>query len=181
MTSGDPFEELDRELRERMSGEFRRSAEEDEQAARKAVLRARSLADVAFELLGRGDTVAAVVGSRHRFQGTFVHAKGSLATLQTGIGDSVHVNLEGPVTLEVVERSTAGGRSRDPVGAESFMAKLREIELQGHAVDIVLHSVEESIAGRIEAVTKDHVMLITPAATTWFVPIREIAAVVQPR
>ncbi|HEX9855623.1 MAG TPA: hypothetical protein VGC47_09930 [Acidimicrobiia bacterium] len=179
MTTGDPFEELDEELRHRMAGEFRRTAEEDEYAARKAALRSRSLADVAFELLGRGDVVAAVVGSWHRYQGTMSHAKGSLASLTTGIGDSVHLNLEGPVSLEVVERSAAGGRSREPMAAESFMAKLREIELSEHPVDIVLHSVEESIAGRIEAVTKDHVMLVTTDSRTWFVPIREIAAVVE--
>jgi len=172
-TPSDPFEELDRELREAVSGEFRRTAEEDEYTARKSALRARDLPQVAYELLSRGDTVRVTIGSTS-LRGVISHARGTLATVTGGDGAEMHVNLAGPVVLEVVERSQSGGRTREPYGPESFLARLRELELNEAPIEVLTAS-EHRPSGRIEAVGTDHLMLIDE--TDQFVPLVWIGAV----
>ena len=170
----DPIDELGRELREKVAGEFRRTAEEDEHAVRKTALRKRDLAQVAYELLSRGDVVRAIVGA-FALRGVITHARGSLATLTPGEGPELHVNLAGPVVLEVVERSSTGGRSRQPFGPESFIARLREIELTESEVTVYLGVTAETPTGRIEAVAADHIMLI--GDSTHFIAVDSIGAV----
>lgn len=173
-TPTDPFEELDRELREKVGGEFRRTAEEDEFAARKAALRARDLSQVAYELLSRGDTVRVTIGPTS-LRGIITHARGDLATLTTTDGTELHVNLSGPIVLDVVERSSTGGRAREQFGPETFIARLRELELGGAAVEVIVGAAEHMPAGRIEAVAVDHVML--SGESVHFVPIAAVGAV----
>lgn len=172
-TPSDPFEELDRELREAVSGEFRRTAEEDEYAARKAALRSRDLPQVAYELLSRGDAVRVIAGATS-VRGVISHAHGTLATLTGADGAETHVNLAGPVVLEVVARSQSGGRTREPYGPESFLARLREIELNQAEIEVITAG-EHRPAGRIEAVGTDHLMLA--GEVPQFVPLAWIAAV----
>jgi hypothetical protein len=174
MTGNDPFEELGRELREKVGGEFRRSAEEDEFAARKAALRQRDLAQVAYELLARGDSVRVTIGST-QLRGVITHSRGNLATLTTGDSLEMHLNLSGPLLLEVVERSTAGGSSREQYGPETFVARLRELELNQAPVAIYLGFTDFQPAGVIEAVAKDHIMLV--GETTNFIPLAHIGGV----
>ncbi|NND01418.1 MAG: hypothetical protein HKN91_01395 [Acidimicrobiia bacterium] len=172
-TPSDPFEELDRELREAVAGEFRRTAEEDEYAARKSALRGRSLPQVAYEMLSRGDTVRVLIGATS-MRGVISHARGTLATLTGGDGSEMHVNLAGPIVLEVVERSQSGGRARENYGPESFLARLRELELGESQIE-VLTGTDHRPAGRIEAVGADHIMLV--GETDQFVPLVWIGAV----
>ena len=172
----DDFDELSRELRTAVGGEFRRTAEEDEHAARKAQLRSRSLEQVAFELLSRGDTVVLAAGDR-RFQGVIVHSRGDLVTLETAQGEHVHAHLDGPVLLKVIERAATGGRGRDRYGAESFLARLREIELDEVPVELVAPGTGEVVAGALAAVTKDHVMINGDHGEAWFIPLDQIAAI----
>jgi hypothetical protein len=175
MDSG--FDELDHHLRQSVGGEFRRQAEEDEYAARKGALRRRTLDQVAYELLGRGDTVAILAGER-RFRGVVAHANRDLLTLVTSPGDQVHVNLGGPVAIHVVERAATGGKGRDRFGPESFLARMREIELSELTVEIVSPPTGGPVTGRIEAAASDHLMVIGEDDTTWYLPLATIAAVV---
>ena len=170
----DPIDELGRELREKVAGEFRRTAEEDEHAVRKSALRKRDLAQVAYELLSRGDVVRAKVGE-FALRGVVTHARGSLATVTPDDGPELHVNLAGPVLLEVVERSNTGGRSRQPFGPESFIARLRELELTETPLAIYLGFTSVTPVGRIEAVAADHIMLV--GDSTHFVAVAAIAGV----
>jgi len=179
MSDRDDFAELERlgdELRQQVGGEFRRTAEEDEYAAAKAQIRARSLENVAFELLSRGDAVAVTIGGAP-LQGTVIHAKGDLMALQTPHGDRIDVHLGAHLAIHVLERSTAGGRSRDRHGAESFVARLRELELEATPVVLTTPPAGGSVIGVIEAVTSDHVMLNDPESGTWYLPLAAIAAV----
>lgn len=170
----DPFEELDRELRERVGGEFRRTAEEDEYTARKAALRARDLAQVAYEMLSRGDTVRLTIGT-NSVRGVITHARGTLATLAAADGTAVHANLAGPIVIDVVERSTAGGRAREQFGPESFIARLRELELASADVEVIVGHSDLNPSGRIEAVGKDHLMIVAEHAS--FIPLAWVGAV----
>lgn len=170
----DPLAELDQELRERVGGEFRRTAEEDEYTARKAALRHRTLAQVAYELLSRGDTVRVSIATTS-FRGVITHARGSLATLTVAEGSEVHLNLGGPLTLDVVERSATGGRTREQFGPETFVARLRELELAEAPIEAVVGFGDVRPAGVIEAVSEDHLMLI--GETTSYVPLAWVGAV----
>ncbi len=174
----DPLDELRSELRSSVGDEFRRTAEDDEQAARHIRLRSRSLADVAHELLSRGDTVQLNFGSE-RFVGVVTHADGTLATLQTQDGDEIHVNLEGPIAIRVTRRSTSGGRSADPLGPDSFLARLRQLELDEATAILAVPTMGESIAAKIEAVAIDHVMVTDLSSQTWYIPFHQIAAVMR--
>lgn len=173
-TPTDPFEELDRELREKVAGDFRRTAEEDEFTARKAALRKRDLPLVAYELLSRGDTVRAMIGTSS-LRGVITHARGTLATMTAADGTAVHLNLDGPIVIDVVEKSATGGKARDQFGPESFVARLRELELNEVEVEVVVGFGSENPVGTIEAVGVDHVMLGVENPT--FVPLTWIAAV----
>jgi hypothetical protein len=171
------FDELEQELRESVGGEFRRQAEEDEYAARKGVLRKRTLDQVAYELLARGDTVAVIAGER-RFLGIVAHANRDLLTLVTPQGDQVHVNLGGPIVLQVAERAPVGGKGRDRFGPESFLARMRELELSVLTVEIVAPPAGDPISGRIEAAASDHLMVIGETDRPWFIPLTSVAAVI---
>ncbi len=171
----DPLDELRSELRSQVGGEFRRAAEDDELAAQQRHLRNRSLADVAHELVARGDTVQISFGGE-RFVGTVIYARGTLATLETQDKDEVHINLEGPVVLRVTRRATDGGRTPDPLGPESFVAKLRQLELEGGAVLLSLPEQGQSVRCRIDAVATDHLMATDLADQTWFIPFHQIAS-----
>lgn len=171
---GDPFEELDRELREKVGGEFRRTAEEDEYMARKAALRARNLSQVAYELLSRGDTVRVTIGQAS-LRGVITHARGDLATLTASDGTELHVNLAGPIVIDIVERSASGGRPREQFGPETFIARLRELELNDTLVEVIVGAAGHMPAGRIEAVAVDHVMLT--GESDHFVPLSSVGAV----
>jgi len=171
MTGNDPIEELGRELREKVGGEFRRTAEEDEFTARQATLRKRDLAQVAYELLARGDSVRVTIGNA-LLRGTITHARGNLATLTTGDGLEMHLHLAGPLLLEVVERSTAGGSSREQFGPETFIARMRELELNQAPVEVYLGFTDARPIGVIEAVAKDHLLLA--GDTTSFIPLNHI-------
>lgn len=168
------FDELGRELRRSVGDEFRRAAEDDEIAASKVALRRRNLEQVAYELLARGDVVAVTCGAE-RFTGRLVHAHGDLATMHRSVGGEVHINLAGPVMLTVEERATEGGKGRDRFGPESFIARLRQLELDETDIEIVTIG-EGHVAGRIGAVATDHVMVLSEGRTA-YVPITTIAAV----
>ncbi len=170
----DPLESLRRELRESVGDEFRRSSEEDEAAARKLLLSRRTLADVALELVSRGDTVQLNVGAE-RFVGVITYARGSLATLETSSGDVVHVNLAGPIAIRVTKRSTSGGRSPDELGPDSFEARLRELEHDEQMVVLAMPIIGEAFPCRIEAVAADHALVLDRTGQEWFVPLHQVA------
>lgn len=173
-TPPDPFEELDRELREKVGGEFRRTAEEDEYAARKSALRKRDLAQIVYELLSRGDSVRVTIGTTS-VRGIVTHARGTLATITPSDGLEVHLNLAGPIMFDVVERSAQGGRTREQFGPETFIARMRELELNQAPIEALVGFTDIRPAGTIEAVGVDHLMIA--GETTHFVPLGWIGAV----
>ncbi len=179
MTDREDFEELERlgdELRQQVGGEFRRVAEEDEYAAAKAQMRSRTLEHVAYELLARGDTVAVRIGG-DRIQGVALHAKGDVLAIETIQGDRIDVQVGPLIAIHVLARAAGGGRPRDRFGAESFVARLRELELDGVVVSITAPAAGGTVTGTIEAVTGDHVMLTGDDDAPWFIPLPAIAAV----
>lgn len=174
----DSLSDLGSDLRSSIGHEFRRSAEEDEEAARHIRLRGRSLADAAHELMSRGDTVQLNFGAE-RFVGVVTHARSTLATIETQDGDEVHINLEGPVAIRVTKRATSGGRGGDPLGPDSFLARLRQLELDEATVVMAIPTIGETIVCKIEAVAADHLMVTDLSDQTWYVTFPQIAAVMR--
>jgi hypothetical protein len=84
------------------------------------------------------------------------------------------VNLAGPVLLDVVARAASGGSTREQFGPESFLARLRELELNQATIEILMGA-EPPPRGMIEAVGVDHLML--RGETDQFVPLAWIGAV----
>lgn len=176
--SGDDQEDLTdigRRLRERMEGEFRAAAEEDEYWAMKQAQRSRKLPEVAYDMMSRGDHVEVRAAARV-FKGTIVHTRGDLLTLQARGGPDVDVNLGGPIVLRITEAAATPGVGVARQGPGSFRARLSELE-QGHAICEFITSHTE-IMGRLLVRAEDHVVVGDADGQEWVVPLTWLAAVV---
>lgn len=169
--------ELGRELRQRVGGEFRGEAEESERAAAVAAARARSLADLAGTLRSRGDLVAVGTG-RKLFMGNIVYAGADFLTLRTP-GRLVHCSLERPITLRVVSRGLSGGIGPGR-GPGTFRARLLELELGAHEVDLGSLVLGDVQRGRIGVVGRDHVVFRGVDGEEWYVSLTAIDYVACP-
>jgi hypothetical protein len=172
----DPTGETAQELRVGVGHEFREEAEAGEADARKMTLRSRTLGHVAYEMMVRGDRIAAHAGTAV-LSGPIVHSRGDLAIVELASGELAHVNLEGPVVIRAIEAQSPG-TTWDRAGATSFLAALRELDMAGTAVSLHGPVSIGEIRGIIEAVTPDHVMLDASTAV-YYIPLRDIAAVVS--
>jgi len=153
---------------------------EAEDAGRDAALlqmRRRELADVASELMGRGDTTSVAAGDRS-FTGTVIHAVGDLMTLET-TDAFVDFNLDAGPVISVVERARAGGRSPRS-GPDSFAARLMELESGQDAVEVgLLGQIRPSLSGHLRVTARDHVVFVDRGEREWFVPLGRIAYVTR--
>lgn len=176
MRDGAGFDGLGRELRERAGAQLRAEAEDSERLAAQAARRGRSLADVARELMARGDTVTVAVPGRW-FTGVIIHASGDLLTLRAA-GGSVDVNLRAPAHLQVVQRARSGGLAGSD-GASSFKARLFEIEMAGELVTLGCLTVGEEVRGRIAAVGVDHLVWQSGGGREWYLPLVAVTHVLH--
>lgn len=153
---------------------------EAEDAGRDAALlqmRRRELADVASELMVRGDTISVAAGDRS-FTGTVIHAAGDLMTLET-TDAFIDFNLDAGPVISLIERARAGGRSPRS-GPESFAARLMELESGQNAVEVgLVGQVRPSLSGHVRVTARDHVVFVDRAQREWFVPLGRIAYVIR--
>lgn len=169
---------LSRELRQRVGGEFRAEAEEGERLAELARLRGRDLGDLATELRDRGDRIRLTAGGRN-FVGTIDDAGRDHCTLRTRAG-TVEVAFGGrPVHLTVEEPHATDVPDRRPYTA-TFRSRLRELEMDGRAVEIGAAGMPDVLRGRIVAVAQDHVVVDDPDARRWYVTWESIGYVFVP-
>lgn len=161
-----------RELRQGIGAELRADAEETERLVAIAARRRRSLADVANDLLARGDTVAVELPGA-RFTGTIVHAAGDLLRLH-GPAGALDVHLGGPVALTVVERAPTGGIERVD-GPASFRSRLLELELDGATVELAHEAAAGTLVGRLLAVAVDHAVVVDPAGNERHLSLRGLS------
>ena len=166
------LDHLARELRERVGGEIRQEAEMLEHDAAMVELRRRRLADVAIELLSRGDTVTAIAGDRS-IRGPLSYARGDIASIETGAG-RVDVHLAAGVVLRVEERATQGGTA--PIsGSDTLRARLLEHDLAGNAIALWAPTHRIEVSGSIVAVGKDHVIVRGRDGSEWAFLLSDIA------
>jgi hypothetical protein len=169
------FDDLASELRQQVGGEFRLEAEAVEDDARRHALRRRTLQDVAFELMNRGDEVGAT-GAGVSLTGTITHVAGDLAIIQTP-HSLANVNLAGLVSLRVLRRNQEGGQGRAN-GSPSYRSRMLELELSGEFIEI-FSSVSDSVTGTISAVGADHIVVVDRNQTEWFIPLSTIVFTLQ--
>lgn len=153
----------------------RAEAEASEREAAQLSMRTRSLADVAFDAMSRGDTLAVTAGGK-TFTGRVGYAAGDLMTLETGTG-RVDVNLAGGVAIRVMERARSGGRAR-PEGPGSFRGRLLEHE---GVRDVELWStvLPDPIRGTVKVAARDHVVFRDREGREWFLPLSTVAYVAR--
>ena len=168
----EPPDDLARELRERVGHEMRQEAEMLEQDAASVEMRRRHIADVAIELLSRGDIVTVIAGDRS-IRGHLSHARGEIASIETAVG-RVDAHLAAGTILRVDERSTEGGRT-PRVGSDTLRARLFELELSGRGVELWAPAQGIEVTGSIAAVGKDHVIVRDRDDAEWIVLFFDIA------
>ncbi len=143
------------------------SAEADTELLRK---RRRSLIDVCFEWMSRGDLVTvATVGSQ--FEGRLEAAVNDLLILSTKTTD-IAVNT---ATIRFVRSDLRGafeGSSGDR-SVSSFRAQLGRFEVDGAPIRLVGRSFD--LTAVINASTDDHVLVCDEHGVEWALPRGEIA------
>lgn len=172
MDGGDSLDDLGRELRHRIGHEMRLEAEMAEQDAATFEQRGRRMADLAIELLSRGDTVTAIAGERS-LRGRLSHARGDIASLETPTG-RVDLHLTAGVALRIDERTTSGGTAPRS-GSATLRARLLEYELSGTAIEVWVPAHRVEVSGDIAAVGKDHVILTGRQESEWVLLLADIA------
>ena len=140
-----------------MDAEVRAEQADYEHMALQAERRARSLADVARELMVRGDVVEVRTGAT-ALVGRIIHVGADLAVLRTVRG-AVDLALPRAHRLRVVERARSGG-TPPARGARTFRARLTEHEVSAVRLTILTADGEE-VDGTVEAVAQDHVLVAT--------------------
>jgi RNase P/RNase MRP subunit p29 len=166
------LDDLGRELRERVGHDMRQEAEMVEQDAATFELRRRRLADVAIDLLSRGDTVTVIAGDRS-IRGHLSHARGDIASVQTSAG-RFDVHLAAGVVLRIDDRSTEGGVTPRS-GSDTLRARLLEHELAGVEIEVWAPAHSIDVGGAIVAVGKDHLILRDHDDSEWALPLGDIA------
>ncbi|MDH3260818.1 MAG: hypothetical protein OEM81_01465 [Acidimicrobiia bacterium] len=170
------LERVGRELRERVGGEFRLAAEEDEYWAMKQARRAGVLSDIAYDAMNRGDLIEVWAGER-AFRGFIQHTRNDLLVLQAHA--NVDVNLGSPVVLRVVEPAARQGIGVARNGPASFAARVAELEQSGTVCDFIVPFSRAAVQGRVAIRATDHVIVDCADGQEWVVPLKWLTAVVS--
>lgn len=156
----DPLDRLGRELRQRSGDGLRADAEDAERDAARAVLRGRSLAEVAALAQARQELVRIRAGGR-TWTGRVLGAVGDLVALTDPQG-RIDLTTEHIDVLETVAGGAPGGARSGGVerlGVRGFLARLRQLELDTALVTVGLGDTRDDIAGRLLAVARDHLLI----------------------
>ena len=170
-SSGNDYARAEEEFR----AAARAEAEASEREAAQLAMRTRSLADVAFEAMSRGDTLAVAAGGK-TFTGRVGYAAGDLMTLETGLG-RIDVNLAGPVAIQVVERARSGGRARAE-GPGGFRGRLLEHE-GAREVEVWATGLAGPLRGKVKVAARDHVVFEDREGREWFLPLPTVGYVAR--
>ena len=177
MGGDDQLDDLGRELRERVEAEMRLEAEILEHDSALVERRRRTMADLAIELVSRGDAVTAIAGDKV-LRGRLTYARGTIASMDTGSG-TADLHLAAGVVLRIDERRTEGGTA-PRAGSDTLRARLLEYDLDDRRIEIWVPAHGTEVAGAIGAVGKDHLVLIDRNGSEWVARLADIAWV-KPR
>ncbi len=169
--------ELEDALRE-LRAEHRAEQEEIEEATEQAERAARPLAEVALEYLYRGDSIRIAVGQRS-WTGMVVHVGSGMMTLRTPTEVDIDLSYDGLTSIRVVQRARSGGRTRTSKHPGELVARLRDLENSGEAVEIGGRTLAPGIEGTVDVVARSHVEFRGRDGSEWIVPLSEIDVVIR--
>ncbi|MGI9016329.1 MAG: hypothetical protein ACR2HR_04355 [Euzebya sp.] len=155
-----------------MDAEVRSEQAEYEALAVQSERRARTLADVAAELVVRGDRVEISVAGLV-LDGTVRHSAADYLVLEATRG-RIDLPLTAVTALRVTQQVRSGG-TPPGAGAKSFQARLTEHETAG-VVMTLLRADGEMVEGLIRAAARDHLLLQTRHGLV-VLPTVQVAAV----
>lgn len=170
---GDDLQHAMREL----SAELRAQQEELEEAAEHVERASRSLPEVALEFLYRGDIIRVTVGQRS-WIGSVTHVGTGVMTLQTQAGAEIDIAYDGLSSIRVVERTASGGRSRTTKHPGELVARLREVENSGEAVELGGRALPP-LEGRVGVVAGSHLEIRVRDGSEWVVPLTEVGYLIR--
>jgi hypothetical protein len=126
--------------------------------------------------MSRGDLIEIWIG-KNVFRGHVRHARNDLLVLQ---GPAyLDVNLAAPLVMRVVERSAIGGVAVWPNGAQSFAARLAELEQSEEICEFLAVPSEAQVAGKVSIRARDHVIVEDAGGREWILPLAGLAAAVH--
>ena len=165
---------LARYLRQGVGQEWRAELEATEFETHQERMRDRTLQGVVRMLLHRGDLVTIQAGSL-TWSGEVVGSGEDYLTLGAG-----HLCVDARldrITL-VVTKQQSGGMEAKGV-ANTWRARLRELELTNQPVELYGPSLGHSRQGRIRVVSGDHIWLAERAGLESYLPLGEVAVAVS--
>lgn len=166
--------ELRSHLRAQARHEFALEREADETAARIYHERGRSLAETVAEN-GSATTDITVHLPGTSFTGHLVHTAEDLLTLQDQTGAALHVRF-GPSVILSIRRSRPGARIRETPAPGSFIARLRQLELEAQEIYVITTNQFPNTTGILRSVASDHVVLDS-GFQQWLIPLDAVVAV----
>lgn len=145
------------------------AAEHDSELLRK---RRRSISDVCFEWMSRGDQVSIATAGNH-FEGQLVAVVNDLAVIRTQTIE-IAVNLR---TVDYVRSNRRGARTgtSGERAVSSFRALLGRFEIEMTRVRLVGIDKTFDVTGVIDASTDDHILLRDGQNLEWTIPRDRIA------
>jgi hypothetical protein len=152
-------------------GEEAIAAEQDTELLRK---RRRTLEQLCFEWMSRGDLVTIVVAG-HSFEGKLTATVNDLAVMNTKTIDvAINTTLIGLIRSD--KRAGFEGTTGDRA-VSSFRAQLGRYEVDATPVRLIGDSFD--IIGVIEASTDDHVLIRDSQSVEWALPRTQIACAIS--
>jgi hypothetical protein len=163
------------DLRQTVSRAWQEEAEEDEQLTALADRRRLNLADLAKEMVNKGERVAVEYGG-HSFSGVVVGGGADHLTIQ-GAGLKADIRLDAGYwsVVHATERAdTATGVATN----ESILARLAEHAEQRNTVRLAIPG-GDLVIGRVTVVAEDHIELEDADNRHVYVPTALILAVIR--
>jgi hypothetical protein len=170
------LEQVGRELREKVGGEFRLAAEEDEYWAMKQARRAGTLSEIAYDAMSRGDRVEIWAGDRV-FRGYVRHTRADLLVLRAQV--DVDINLDAPIVLRVIEPAAMPGVGAMPHGPASFAARMVELEQTEEIFEFITPHTQATVVGSVSIRARDHVVVEDSDRQEWVIPLAWLMGVVH--
>ena len=150
------------------------SAEQDAELLRK---RRRSLSDVFFEWMSRGDLVTISVGSA-QFEGKLTATLNDLVVMTTKtFAVAINTTL---ISFARSDRNEAFAGTTGDRTVSSFRAQLGRYEIDATPVRLIGSDGSFDLVGVIEASTDDHLMMRDGQGMEWVLPRSEVACAVRP-
>ena len=171
VASDAPFDDL-ADVARRGAREWEREMAVGEADAEQLRMRGRSLTDVLWEAMQRGDIVTLILGERE-LTGRLLGARNDLAVVALSDGvAAVNLSSVDAARLGRGGEGTSGDRTYG-----SFRAYLGMLEVEGRPVVVLGRGVE--VRGTVVAVAPDHLLVRATSDVNWALPLRAVAAVLD--